>query len=350
MSPPQSRRRKSKSTVAPDEVLRRLGEGDLSPLYFLYGPESFERDELLRAIVETTVAEPSRVFNLDVFHAADLDPAETVNRALAFPMMAARRMVVIKGVDRLPDTAVPALLSLIQTPPETTVLALTADGIDARKKLFAQLRSSAVCVEFKTPYERDLPRWILRRMEAAGKRIDDDASLLLQLRVGCNLRDLANEIEKLLILVGERETVAREDVAQSVTDSRTATVFELADAVGHRNPPAALASLKHLMDQGESPIGAVALLIRHIGILRKARWLRDSGLPKSELAKRLKLPAFFLPNYLDQAAAFDDASLFLAFDALHEADDHLKSRPDAATALARLVCRLCRRPESRSRS
>ncbi len=259
-------------------------------------------------------------------------------------------MVVIKGVDRLPEPAVPPLLSLIQTPPETTVLVLTADGIDARKKLFAQLRSSAVCVEFKAPYERDLPRWILGRVEAAGKRIDADASRLLQLRVGCQLRDLANEIEKLLILTGEGETVTREDVSRAVTDSRTATVFELADAVGRRDPPAALARLRHLMDQGESPIGAVALLIRHIGILRKARWLRDSALPKAELARRLKLPMFFLPNYLDQAADFDDASLYLAFDALHEADDHLKSRPDAATALARLVCRLCRRPEGRSRS
>ena len=350
MPPPQSKRRKSKPTVSPDEVLRRLREGDISPLYFLYGPESFERDEMLGAIVESTVAEPSRAFNFDVFHASDMDPAETVTRALAFPMLATRRTVVVKGVDHLPESAVPALLSLIQAPPETTVLILTADGIDARKKLFAQLRSSAVCVEFKTPYERDLPGWIRGRMEAAGKRIDADASRLLQLRVGCQLRDLANEIEKLLILVGERETVTREDVDRSVTDSRTATVFELADAVGRRDPSAALASLRHLMDQGESPIGAVALLIRHIGILRKARWLRDSGLPRAELARRLKLPMFFLPNYLDQAAGFDDASLYLAFDALHEADDHLKSRPDAATALARLVCRLCRHPEGHSRS
>ncbi|MDP6779747.1 MAG: DNA polymerase III subunit delta [Candidatus Latescibacteria bacterium] len=350
MPPQKPRRRKSQSTVAPDEIRRRLAEGDLSPLYFLYGPESFERDSLLAAIVEAAVPEESRAFNLDVSHAADLDPADTVNRAMAFPMVAARRMVVVKGVDRLPESAIASFISLIQAPPETTVLVLTADAIDARKKLFSQLRSSAVCVEFKTPYEDDIPRWIHGRMEAEGKRIDADASGLLQLRVGCNLRDLANEIEKLLILVGEKETVTREDVASSVTDSRTATVFELADAVGRRDPPAALARLRHLMDQGESPIGAVALLIRHINILRKARWLRDSGLPRSEVARRLKLPVFFLKNYQDQAANFDDASLYLAFDALHEADDHLKSRPDPDTALTRLICRLCRRPTAAARS
>ena len=55
-------------------------------------------------------------------------------------MMAARRMVVIKRVDRLPESAATQLLPLIRTPSETTVLVLTAQTFDARKKLFAGLR------------------------------------------------------------------------------------------------------------------------------------------------------------------------------------------------------------------
>ncbi len=339
-----TKRQKRSSTIAPAQILTRIRQGDLSPLYFFHGTEDLEKEEVLKALIDAAVDPAARAFNLDVLHAEDLDVADAVNRTVAFPMMAARRMVVIKRIDRLPEPAAGALLPLIQAPPETTVLALTAEMFDGRKKLFTHLRKSAVSVEFKPPYENEIPEWIRRRVEATGKQIEPEAVHLLHINVGAQPRDLANELEKLAVHTAGRKTITHDDVEQVVGALRGATIFELADAVGRGQPGPALAGLKRLSEQGEPPVRIVAMLIRHIAILRKARWLQGHRLSRTELAGRLKVPPFFLSGYMDQAARFDDRALWEAYGALLDADDRLKSRSRTPlVTLSRLIYDLCRR-------
>lgn len=343
-----AKRQKRSGTLTPAQVLARIRKGDFSPLYAFYGPEDLEKKEVLKTLIDAVVEPATRTFNLDVLHAENLEAADAVNRAAAFPMMAARRMVVIKRVDRLPESAATQLLPLIRTPSETTVLVLTAQTFDARKKLFAGLRKSAVCVEFKQPYESEIPDWIRRRVEAAGKRIEPEAVHLLHMGVGAHPQDLANELEKLAIHLSDRKTITRDDVARVAGAFRGATVFELADAVGRGQSGPALASLKRLLEQGEHPVSIVAMLIRHIGILRKARWLEGLRLPRTELAGRLKVPPFFLSGYMNQAARFDDQALWDTYGALLDADDRLKSHSRTPfVTLSRLIYDLCRRPGAR---
>ncbi|MCZ6634085.1 MAG: DNA polymerase III subunit delta [bacterium] len=330
-----------KSGPTPGQLLDKIRQGNIAPLYYLHGPEEFEKEEVLQALIETTVEPAARVFNLDIFRAEDLDLAEAINQTMAFPMMAARRMVVLKRVEHLPDASARDLIPLIQSPPETTVLVLTADKPDSRKKLFTELKKNAFAVEFKTPFDNEIPGWIQNRSKVLGQPINADAAHLLHRSVGSNLRELNSELEKLIISAAPNSPLTREDVARVVASTRGVTIFELADAMGHRQTGKATALLKRLLEQGESPVGIVAMLLRHITILRKAQWVQ--GLPRSEMASRLKVRPFFLNNYLDQARGFEDQDLWNAFDALLEADNTLKSRSSAPyIVLSNLIYRICR--------
>ena len=93
-------------------VLAGIREGNLSPLYLLYGPDEFEKEEFLKALVNASVEPAARTFNLDMFHGDDMQIADAVNCAVAFPMMAARRTVVIKRIDRLTEPDIQELLPL----------------------------------------------------------------------------------------------------------------------------------------------------------------------------------------------------------------------------------------------
>ena len=311
----------------------------------MHGSENVSKEESLKALVDAAVDPALRAFNLDIFRGEDMDVADAVSRATAFPMMASRRVVVVKRVERLRDTDARTLVTLIDKPVDSTVLIVTADKLDGRKKLSVALRKNAVAIEFKLPYERELPEWIRRRAAAVNKQIEPDAAHLLHLGVGPSPGELASEIEKLSIYANERDTITRDDVIQVAGGSRSATVFELADAVGNRKADEALAVLHNLLDRGDNPVAVVAMLIRHIGILRKARWLRNQGLSRSELAGKLKVPPFFLSNYVGQAEHFDDRSLWHAYDALLDADNRLKSRSRApAATLTGLICRMCSGP------
>ena len=333
------------SGASQDRLTAQIDRGEFAPLYLLHGPEIVTREESLKALVDAAVDPASRAFNLDVFHGEDMDASDAVGRATAFPMMASRRVVVVKRLDRLRDADARKLLPLIDNPVASTVLVFSADKLDGRKKLSVALRKNAVSVEFKAPYENELPQWIRRRAAALDKRIEPEAAHMLHLGVGPNPGELASELEKLAIYTNERDTITRDDVVRVAGASRRATVFELADAVGQRKAGDALTLLHRLLDRGDNPVAIVAMLIRHIGILRKARWLRNHELPRSELAGRLKVPPFFVSGYLEQAARFDERNLWHAYEALLNADNRLKSRSRApAATLTQLICSMCSGP------
>lgn len=339
----QSRsRRKSSGGPKPSEVLSSVQKGDVSPIYFLHGPEEFGKEDLLKSMVQSLVDPATRAFNFDNFHGEDLDISDVANRVASFPMMAPRRLVVVKKIDRLDDAEARTLLPYVENPAPTTTLLLTATKFDGRKKLFSELRKASVSVEFKQPYDNQIPDWIRGRAGAMDKEMDEEAVHLLQMSVGNQLPDLANELEKLSIHVGDARAIGVDDVREIVNASRGASIFELADAMGKRRSAEALSLLKQLVDQGENPTRMVAMLTRHIAILRKARWLQTQRLPRTEMALKLKVPPFFLSGYLEQAALFTDEEIWNAYGCLLKADNRLKSRARSTHAhLSELIVSVC---------
>jgi len=337
-------KRPAKKTAGktPKWLLGEIKKGEIAPVYFLHGPEDLGRDETAKALIEKAIDPASRAFNLDILVGNELDVSDAINRASAFPMMGARRVVMIKRAEDIPEASARAFLPLIERPTEGTVLIFTATKVDGRRKFFATLKKSAVAIEYKLPYDNELPGWIKTRSATMGLQLDDEAIHLLAMSIGIKPREIANELEKLDIHVGERRTVSREDIAWVIGASREASVFDFTDAVGSRNTRTSLQLLQNLMEQGESPVAILALLIRHVGILRKTRWLLDSGLPRPQFASKLKVPPFTVSKYTEQAAKFTNDELWSAYESLLRADNRIKSRAKThAVTLARTVTELC---------
>ena len=328
--------------ISPAQVLSAVKKGAASSLYYFYGQEDFQRDQLLNALIAALVEPEARPFNLDIYRAEEVEISQVISQVLTFPLMAPRRLVALKNADRLPDAATPELLPLIVSPPETTTLIVTATKPDGRKKLYAELRKRAVAIEFRPPYDSEIPAWIQMHVKTLGRQIAPDAAHLLHMSIGSNLRELDSEIEKLFVATSANP-IAREHVSEVIDNTRGVTVFELADALGHRQLGKAQAMIGRLREQGEHPAGTVALLVRHFAILRRAHWVSGQRLSRSAVASRLKVPAFFAKNYLDQARNFDDQTLWQAHEALLDADNRLKSSGGPPhEILAHLAYCICR--------
>ena len=207
-------KRRAKKAAAKDAgwLKKEIQRGSFAPVYFLHGPEDLTRDETVADLVDALIEPASRAFNLDTLVGSELDVSDAVNRASAFPMMGSRRVVVIKRIEDVPEASARGFLPLIENPTEGTVLIFTATKVDGRRKFFTSLKKVAVTIEFKMPYENELPAWIRMRSERLGLEIDPEATHLLALSVGAKPRELANEIEKLDIHVGERRQATREDI------------------------------------------------------------------------------------------------------------------------------------------
>ena len=333
------------------QLIAHIERRDFSPLYLLYGQGEFQRDETLSLLVESIVAPSNRDFNLSVFYSDQTAPETVVNAVTSFPLMSAKRVVVLKRCEQMSQKMAQALLPLISDPPETTSFILVGGKMDVaggktdtRREVFSLLLKRGTVVEFKPLYDRSIPGWIEGRVKRYKKKISSDAVRLLHQSAGSNLGDLANEIEKLSISVSDRPQIDKKDVEDVVGYSRSESIFDLTDAIGEKDTSKALFIAGRMSAKGEKGTRIVAAIFRHLMILLKVQKLEGSGLPPDELSKKLRVHPYFVKNYLAQAKNFLEDELLEDTELLLQADSELKggrTRRGEKTSVETLVRRLC---------
>lgn len=320
---------------------RDLEKGQTAPIYFLFGEEPYLLNQSVERFKYAVLTEGAVDFNYSLFYASDADVVSVRDAVETLPMMAARRLVILKEAQELTDKEWTELEVLIESPVDSTVFVILASRVDKRKKQIRLLLDKADCVEFKKPYENQIPSWINYIAQSLGLTISNDAIHLLHKLVGHHLTEIEGELKKLGEYVGERR-IEMADVAQAVSRSKEENVFDFTKAIGENDRVKALELLVHLLDQGQNEIGIVSLVARHVRILLTLKRGMEEGLHGAKLAHYAQIPPYFLENYLDQARLWPAKKLEQTLVVLSETDKALKSSPLSSHIwLENLVLKTC---------
>lgn len=320
---------------------RDLEKGQTAPLYFLFGEEPYLLNQSVERFKYAVLTEGAVDFNYSLFYASDADVVVVRDAVETLPMMAARRLVILKEAQELTDKEWAELEPLFESPVDSTVFVILASRVDKRKKQIRLLLDKADCVEFKKPYENQIPSWINYIAQSLGLTISNDAILLLHKLVGHHLTEIEGELKKLGEYVGERR-IEMADVAQVVSRSKEENVFDFTKAIGENDRVKALELLVHLLDQGQNEIGIVSLVARHVRILLTLKRGMEEGLHGAKLAHYAQVPPYFLESYLDQARLWTAKKLEQTLVVLSDTDKALKSSPLSSHIwLENLVLKTC---------
>ncbi len=336
-----AKKRNTKQRVTAQQVRDSIESDQPAPFYLFHGEESYGCERLYRWVLEHLRPAVAPDFNVDIFHGDNVDPVRLVELYDSYPMMAPRRVVLLRDADRMPAPQCKALEPLVEEPSETTVFVAMGAKLDMRRRLFAQMSRQGMAVEFKVPFENRLPGVIEEMAAERRLKLAPEAIERLRLYVGSQLAEMDNELEKLAIYIGNREggRVTAEDVEQLVGVSRGASVFEFIDAVGRGDRRHAVELLHSLLEQGEEPHRIVPLLTRHLQLLLRTQQLEKKRLARDEMARGLGVAPFFLDGYRKQARAASAASLWRGLMALRRTDELLKT--GGGRARYRAVMDLC---------
>lgn len=320
---------KSREKFDVDAFHSSLKVKNFSPVYFFYGDEDFLIEECVDAIVDAAVDPGMKEFNFDVLQGSDVDAKKVLGIASSYPMMAERRVVIVKEFERtVKKESEDLYAAYFDNPSPTTVLVLIASNPDFRRRPYAALKKSALCGDFRPLYDTETIAWIESRMKKLKRGIDPRAVALLHSLVGNSLRELANEIEKTLIAVGETAVISAADIERVVGVSREYTPFELANAVGEKKIVKALDIAEHLVNAGENAVSIIAILAAHFVKLFKLQDAVRRKKPESELAQIAGVHPFFVRAYLQHLRNFTPDEIEDAFLILSEADLAAKSSAD----------------------
>jgi DNA polymerase-3 subunit delta len=166
---------------------------------------------------------------------------------------------------------------------------------------------NGLSVRFFLPTARDLAQWLQGAFSTAGKRPDGDAMALLTDSLGADREQAQREVEKLLLYVGENQTITAEDVRASLSGAVPADAFRLAEAVASRDVRSTDRLIRLLTEEGEDLSAAFSLTINHLAKLRTAQALKQQGKTDEELlqaAGKFKAPPSAKAVYLQQVKAY----------------------------------------------
>jgi len=320
-------------------ILGDAGKGRFKPVYFLHGDEAFLTRQAVETIVSHAVDQATADFNFDRFHGADLNAERLATVLHTPPMMAARRVILIKEFELSSPRDKQMLADYADKPIQSTLLILACGErirIDQRKKSpkwAARLQDSAATAVFWPLREPELMRWIVDRAGLEGKKINSKAAYELYARIGGGLARLADEIAKLAIFCRDREEITGEDVRFMTGIEKGGTVFDWVDALSSGKTLKACYLAGYLTGHGESAVGAVWFAASHFMTLARIKELLAQRDPEREVINKLGLiqrPPEVVRNLFAQARTFTVSQIERTLELLLETDLKLKtsSLPD----------------------
>ncbi len=266
-----------------DALFRSLNKGELAPVYYLYGPEDTLKDEAVRALVDRAVDPSLRDFNFDQRSAAQLDAEDIHALCRTLPMLAERRVVLLRDVEgwkRKTKGRGELLRYLTRPSAETLLIMVQGSGEEIEDK---ELADPAYTVRFdRLPPDR-ARKWLLLRAGKAGLALAPEAAEHLVLSVGSDLGALGSELEKLASLPpGDLLTADR--VGELVGIRHGETMWDWRDAVLDDQPGRAATLLTSVLAQpGVSGVKLVTMLGTALVGIGIARAHFDRGLRGNSL-------------------------------------------------------------------
>ena len=263
--------------ITPEDLKKHLTLGEVKPVYLLLGPETYLRDRAVRMLRKALLPAEAMGFDYAEFRARSTPMSQIIEAAQTFPMLSKVRLVMVPDLDAAPAAGHQPLLDYLDRPASRGVLVLVADDLDKRTILARRLLERACVVEFPLLKDYALKSWANEYIRRHGCQISPTALERLIAISGSALMTLVNEIDKLILYVGDTKTIPDSLITRLVVASHQNKLYELTDAIGRKDRKEALRILANILESGEPPLVVLSALARHFRQVLIAREALDSG-------------------------------------------------------------------------
>ena len=320
--------------MTPEALHAELEDGKLRPAYLLAGAEALHRDESLAAIRAAALGAAANDFDFERLDGERSSPAQLLDALRALPVLAARRLVVLREPEARKGKSEALLLALANALPELagqsqTLLVVVAARVDRRSSWVRAFEAPAALVACDPPKDgRPVAAFATGEARRQGIALGPGAAEALADAVGPQLLRLRSELEKAALLAGPGQRVTREHVRTAVSAVAEEKLWDLTDATFEGRSADALGALARLLGAG---VPAPVLLGSFATQLRKLVRVRAGEAPSGHPMVVRRLEA--------QARRHSLARLLAGLRAAVEADERLKGRGSlpAELVLERLV-------------
>lgn len=332
--------------------------------YILFGHDDFLNKEALDKLIASLGDQEALATNTVVLDGQKFTIAELKSVCDTLPFLGTKRLVLVEGflskynpplrnrgtrsrdrtvVNKADLVIIEKLIEYMPIKPDTTVLVFTDGDLDKSNPALTKLTNYSTLIQSPVLKDRNLERWIVQRIGAAGGSIAPEAVRELAILVESNLWNMSQEIEKLVLYVSGRR-IETDDVKLLVEPLTSVQIFDAVDAIVRGEAQSAINHFHKLLQQGASTSGLFGLITYQFRTLTLARELLDSRQDIKNIGEALGISSEYrLGRIVQQARKYNISKLENILSLLLRTDRSIKQGQFEETlALEILILDLCR--------
>lgn len=305
-------------------IIKDIKAKKFENIYFLHGEEPYYIDLITNAIIEYALKEHERDFNQTILYGKDSDALSIISEAKGYPMMAERRLVILKEAQDL--KGLEDLLPYFEQPSNQTIFVINYKykNYDSRKKSIKIAAKNGIVYKSDKVPDYKIVDWIGTFIKSKGYGITPKASMLLAEFLGNDLSKISNELDKLSILVETGTTINEIHIEENIGISKDYNVFELVNAISVRDVTKANTIVDYFNHNPKAAhiVVVVGNLFNHFSKLMKIHFLPNKN--RANIANKLGIPPFIAGQLLAATETYNPKKIAANIALLHEYD--LKSK------------------------
>ncbi|MDR1274207.1 MAG: DNA polymerase III subunit delta [Odoribacteraceae bacterium] len=309
-----------------EEIITEIKSGRFRPVYFLSGEEPYFIDKIAGAIEESALPGDARALNLVILFGNEVTMAGVLDAARGFPMMSARQVIIVKEAQNIADKEYEKLIPYLDHFQPTTVLAFLYKNKkpDKRKAAFKKLGGAPSCAYLETArlYENEVPAWIAGYCKERQRSISPGAARMLADSLGTDLSKVANELDKLMILLPDGGEIKEYLVEEHTGISKEFNAFELLAAIIKKDHLKAnrIVNYFEANPKGNPLVLTISNLFNYFRNLLTYHYQKGATPNQQEMARLLGVHPYFMKDYTEGAGRYGAAKCARVISWLRECD------------------------------
>ena len=309
--------------ISVKNIQEDIKNNQFKQLYLFYGEEAYlkrqYRDNLKKAL---TQSEDS--MNYHYFQGKNVPIGQMIDLAETLPFFSERRVIFVEDSGLFKGGG-EQLAEYLPDIPSSSFFCFIESEVDKRSKLFKLLRDQGRVVEFITPQEADLKRWILGLVKKENKQISENTLNLFLGKIGNDMETIRQELEKLFSYTLLKDQIESSDVETICSGKISNHIFDMINYIAEKNQKRALELYYELLALKEPPLRILFLIARQFNLLLQVKDLKGKGYDDRLMGEKTGLQSFVVRKYVQQAGRFHKQELFDALSSCVDTEESVKT-------------------------
>ena len=335
-----------------NEAMRQLQQKKLSPVYLIYGEETYLAEKFLKALL--SLVNPQNDTEAVQYFDTSSDVKTILQSLDSSPFFSEKNIIIANDLkifqDKLSDKDKrdeQQFIDYISSVPEYSILIMQyhKNKIDKRRKLFKTIDRYGSIVECETLNYWNINDWLNSRLRELNLRFDREAYAYFIEAVKSmdkiSLEFLDQELIKLTLYTDEK-FISRQILEQVFSSIPEISAFRLWDSLCDKNISLALELYMIQQSSGIHPLRLLAFLVRQVRQIWQVKIYLNEGQNMKQIASTLKLHPFITEKIIKQTNNFSLAKIERTLQNLASADYKLKTGTDEPALIENILIEFCR--------